>query len=292
MLGELPTPVVSTEWLAAHLGEPGLKAVDASWRMPGMGDAREAYLRAHIPGAAFFPIDEIADRKTALPHMLPDPDQFERDVGALGISDADRIVVYDDAGIFSAARAWWMFKAMGHDAISVLSGGFPRWRSDNPVEQGIPDVARAQYRARPDPRYLADHQTVRQALHDGVAVILDARPSGRFSGLEPEPRPGLVSGAMPGARNIPHSTLLQDGAALKPARELAAIFAAAGVDDKTPVITTCGSGVTAAVLSLAIEALGRAPARLYDGAWAEWGRIDNDRTLFPVAGETPLEPSG
>ena len=290
-LNEFPTPIVSTDWLAAHLGAPRLRVVDASWRMPGKGDARDAYLAAHIPGAVFFPIDEIADRSTGLPHMLPAPAEFERAVGSLGIGERDRIVVYDDAGIFSAARVWWTFRAMGHRDVSVLAGGFPRWRRHHPYTDDIPEVAPAPYRASPDSRYVADDEAVRRAIEDGGAVVLDARPPGRFRGAEPEPRPGLVSGAMPKARNIPHSAVLADGADLKPSAELAAMFAAAGADEGTPVITTCGSGVTAAVLSLALEALGRAPARLYDGAWAEWGRIDNDRTLFPViAGDAPLGP--
>lgn len=215
--------------------------------------------------------------------MLPAPAQFEAAAGGLGICDLDRVVVYDDQGLFSAARVWWTFKAMGHREIAVLDGGLPAWiDAGGAVTHEATAVAAAAYRAKPEPSLVASHAQVRRALAERSSLVLDARPSGRFLGRDREPRPGLKSGAMPGAASLPYSALITADGRLKSAPELAALFAAAGADGSEAIIATCGSGVSAAILSLALEALGRTPARLYDGAWAEWGRIANDPARFPV----------
>ncbi len=279
----LPYPIVEAGWLKAHLGKAGLKLVDASWRMPGQGEAYADYLERHIPGAVFFPIDDIADKSTDLPHMLPRAEEFSRSAGALGISERDRIVVYDDRGIFSSARGWWTFKAMGHVEVSVLNGGLPAWtQSGGPLTQTAAPIAGATYRAAPDMGRVATHEDVRTILQTGAAVVLDARPEGRFIGRDPEPRPGLRKGAMPGARNAPFADFIAEDGRLKSKDQLAQIFASRDVGPSTAVTTTCGSGVTAAIVALALEALGWPPARLYDGAWAEWGKESNDPRRFPA----------
>lgn len=282
---DFPYPLVSTDWLAGHLGEPGLKIVDASWRMPGNPPARGDHERRRIPGAVFFDLDAVADHASGLPHMLPSPADFAAAVGALGISGEHRVVVYDDAGIFSAPRVWWTFRAMGHDAVSVLDAGLPKWmREGQPVEAG---AAAPRPLAYTGPRALAlarSDDDVRAALATRSAIVLDARPAARFKGEAPEPRPGLRRGHMPGARNIPHGEMIAADGTLKPLPELHAIFAAAGVTTDADIITTCGSGVTAAVLALALEAIGVSKVGLYDGSFAEWGRETNDPARFPVAG--------
>ncbi len=282
---DLPFPLVSTDWLASHLRDADLKIIDASWRMPGNPPARADHEKRHVPGAIFFDLDAVADHASGLPHMLPSPRDFAAAVGALGISGDDRVVVYDDAGIFSAPRVWWTFRAMGHDAVSVLDGGLPKWlREGRPVESGA--VAPAA-RAYPDRRARAlarSHDDVRSALSSRSAIVLDARPSARFAGEAPEPRPGLRRGHMPGARNIPHADVIAADGTLKPAEQLRAIFTAAGATQDAEIITTCGSGVTAAVLALALAAIGVSQVGLYDGSFAEWGRETNDPARFPVAG--------
>lgn len=277
-------PLVSTQWLAEHLGEKDVKIVDGSWRMPGQGAAVDNYHEQHIPGAVFFDIDAIADRQTDLPHMLPSPEAFADAVTALGVAETDRVVVYDEKGLFSAARVWWTFRAMGHEKVAVLDGGLPRWLAENrPVttEKTIP--AQTVYTPRPDPALAADADAVRAALSGGDTV-LDARSAERFAGAAPDPRPGVRSGHMPGAKNLPFSSLL-DGDALKPADQLSAIFTDAGIAPETRVITSCGSGVTAAVLSLALEVIGSRAHRLYDGSWSEWGKETHDNDLFPVVAD-------
>jgi len=308
---DLPKPLLSTDWLAANLGSPDLVVIDASWRMPparrrededspvgargdlalsafadgGTGDAYADYLKRHIPGAAFFPIDEIADRTTALPHMLAPAEAFEKAVGAMGVGNRSRVVVYDDQGLFSAARVWWTFRTMGHLEVAVLDGGLPKWIAEGrPVTAEIPRPAMQKFHAAFDPGRLADHRRVQTALA-GDALVLDARPEARFRGAEAEPRPGLRRGHMPGAVSVPASSVMTPDGRLKPPAELRRIFEAAGLDGR-PVIATCGSGITAAILALALETLGRRPAALYDGSWAEWGSIGNDPEEFPVeAGE-------
>ncbi|MEE2691747.1 MAG: 3-mercaptopyruvate sulfurtransferase [Pseudomonadota bacterium] len=280
---DLPVPTVETGWLAANLGASGLIVVDGSWRMPGAGFAREDYERRHIPGAVFFDIDEIADKSTKLPHMLPSPDEFDRAMSDLGIGSHARIVVYDDAGLFSAARVWWTFRVMGHEAVSVLNGGLPKWIAEKrPVEAGAVKRHASTFRSKFRADRVCSADDVRASLVTGDAVILDARPAGRFEGRDPEPRPGLRCGHMPGAASLPHGELVADGA-LKPADELERIFSARGVSGHKPVVATCGSGVSAAVLALALERLGRARHAVYDGSWTEWGDSNNDPARFPVA---------
>lgn len=280
---DLPVPIVETDWLAANLGASGLIVIDGSWRMPGAGFAREDYDRRHIPGAVFFDIDHIADRTSKLPHMLPSPVEFERFMSECGVGSHAQIVVYDDAGLFSAARVWWTFRAMGHEAVSVLNGGLPKWMAEGravdaePVKRH-PSTFCAAFR----PELVRSAEAVRRSIETADALILDARPRGRFEGRDAEPRAGLRSGHMPGAACLPHSELVADGA-LKPVEELEAIFAAGGLAGDAPVIATCGSGVSAAVLALALDRLGRKGAAVYDGSWTEWGDAANDPALFPVA---------
>ena len=263
-------PIVSTDWLAAEMSAPDLRIVAAPFYMPG--DARlpkAEFERAHIPGAVLFDLEQISDHSNPLPHMLASPDDFAEAVGALGISDADRIVIYDHDGLLSAGRVWWNFRVMGHEEVYVLDGGLPRW-----IAEGR-DLASGPVTVRPRtftpvyrPALVRDINQVQQALASGIQV-LDARPRGRFEGTAPEPRPGLPSGHMPGARNTPHAELVENGS-LKSKEALAALFRGEGVDVEQPVITTCGSGVSASIVALAMARLGKWDAPVYDGSWTEW----------------------
>jgi thiosulfate/3-mercaptopyruvate sulfurtransferase len=275
-------PVVTTEWLSKHLGEPDLRIVDGTWHMPQLGrDARAEFAATHLPGAVFFDIDAIADRGTTLPHMLPSPEEFGAAVGALGIGSGDRVVVYDVRGVVSAARVWWTFRAFGHDAVAVLDGGLKKWRAEGrPVESGLPSPARRTFTARRRAELVRDLDAMRANLGSRSAQVLDARSAGRFTGTEPEPRAGLRGGHIPGSLNLPYETLYRPDGTLKPPDELAAAVHTAGVDLGRPIVTTCGSGVTASVLALALHLLGRPDVAVYDGSWSEWGgRAD-----------TPVEP--
>jgi thiosulfate/3-mercaptopyruvate sulfurtransferase len=262
--------LISTDDLAAQLNAPDLKIVDASWHLDGR-DARADFGQARIPGAVFFDLDAVSDHTTDLPHMLPDAAAFAEAAGALGIAASDRIVVYDSQGLFSAARVWWTFRLMGAEDVRVLDGGLPKWRAEGrplasgPAEPPNPTVFTPGRRRGA----VADMPTVLAAL-TGDAQILDARPAPRFSGETAEPRPGLSSGHMPGALNVPFKTVLDADGRLLPAEALRNRFQEAGVTFDRPIITSCGSGVTAAVLTLALAELGQDSA-LYDGAWAEWG---------------------
>lgn len=264
--------IVSADWLQQRLGTPGLKIVDAAWYLPAQKrDARAEYEAGHIPGAVFFDHDEVVDPDSDLPHALPPARVFARLVGSLGIAVEDTIVVHDGPGMFSAARAWWLFRVMGAKNVHILDGGLDRWKAEGrPVTSEPTKIAPNLFEANFDAAKVATLADMRRLVETGEAQIADARPAGRFTGEDPEPRPGMRSGHMPGARNVPALSLSRDGSLL-PAEELQAAFEAAGVDPGRPVVTSCGSGITAAVLTLALESIGRTDARLYDGSWAEWG---------------------
>jgi len=266
------TPIVSADWLRDHHGAPHMKVLDASWHMPASNrDARAEFEDGHIPGAAYFDIDAVSDPESSLPHMLPSAAAFAHDAGALGIANADHVVVYDTVGLFSAARAWWMFRAFGHERVSVLDGGLPAWTaSGGPIDTGPAAPVLATYEASdPSPAVVA-LQEMQEISTAASHVILDARPAGRFTGADPEPRPGLPSGHMPNAISMPFSSVIADDGRLKAPDELRALLGNAGALSGRPVVTTCGSGVTAAVLSLALARIGVTGSSLYDGSWTEW----------------------
>jgi thiosulfate/3-mercaptopyruvate sulfurtransferase len=266
-------PLVTTDWLAKHLGEADLRVVDGTWHMPQLGrDARAEFEAAHVPGAVFFDIDAIADRATTLPHMLPAADEFAAAVGGLGIGSDDRVVVYDTRGVVSAARVWWTFRVFGHDAVAVLDGGLKKWRAEGrAVERGRAALPRRTFRARLRPELVRDLSAMRANLDRRAAQVLDARSAGRFAGTEPEPRAGLRGGHIPGSLNLPYETLYRADGTLRPPDELRSAAVAAGVDLGRPIVTTCGSGVTASVLALALYLAGRTDVAVYDGSWSEWG---------------------
>jgi thiosulfate/3-mercaptopyruvate sulfurtransferase len=268
-----PQLLVSTDWLADHLSAPDLRILDASWYLPTDNrDPRAEFEAAHIPGARFFDIDEIADTQSSLPHMAPPVEKFVARMRAMGIGDGHRVIVYDGAGLFSAARVWWLFRLFGKEDVAVLDGGFPKWRSEGrPVEDTPPPQRDRHFTARRNASLVRDVTQVSATVKLGDAQIVDARPAARFRGEAPEPRAGLRAGHIPGSKNLPHREVLNPDGTLKAPDALRAAFAAAGVDPAKPVITTCGSGVSAAVLSLALERLGNRNHALYDGSWAEWG---------------------
>ncbi|RZJ00590.1 MAG: 3-mercaptopyruvate sulfurtransferase [Brevundimonas sp.] len=264
------SPLISTAELAARLEDPDLRLVDASWHLDGR-DGRIDYEDSRLPDAVFFDLEASSDPDSALPHMLPAPARFAARMGGLGLSDRDHIVIYDTVGVRASPRAWWMFRTMGADRVQVLDGGLPKWRLERrTLEHGPPQpLSPTIFRARLDAQAVADLETVRDQLRVKGQVV-DARSAARFDGQAPEPRAGLRPGHMPGALNLPFDRLLAADGTLKPAAELRSEFERAGVDLGRPVVTTCGSGVTAAILSLGLAVLGR-QSRLYDGSWAEWG---------------------
>lgn len=271
-------PLVSPAWLAERLEAPDIRVIDATWFLPNdTRDAKALYRERRIPGAIFFDIDEIADTESPLPHMLPAPEKFASRMKKSGIGDGTRVVIYDNHGLFSAARVWWTFRVMGHEDVVVLDGGFPAWeRAGYPIETGPPRQRMERHftpRVRAD--LVRDITDVRRAVDAGKTPILDARPGPRFRGEAPEPRPGLKSGHMPGAFSVPSSELVNADGTLKSAAELKTIFASAGADAAQGAICTCGSGITAALIALALARLGRWDAAVYDGAWAEWGGHDD-----------------
>ncbi|HXG79609.1 MAG TPA: 3-mercaptopyruvate sulfurtransferase [Methyloceanibacter sp.] len=268
------TWLTETDELAHELDAPDLVVIDASWHMPSEGrDAYGEYLEEHIPGAIFFDIDEIADTKSSLPHMLPPPEKFSSRMRSMGIGDGSRIVVYDSRGLFSAARVWWMFRVMGVDDVSVLNGGLPKWkREGRPLESGPPrNRTTRHFTARRNADLVRDVSDVKAAIKDKSAEIVDARAPERFAGTAPEPRPGLRSGHIPGAHNLPYGKLLNADGTLKSPREIESLFKDAGVDLSKPVVASCGSGITAGVLALALAQIGHRKTAVYDGSWAEWG---------------------
>ena len=268
-----PQLLVSTDWLAARLSAPDVRVLDASWYLPGENrDGRAEYDRAHIPGARFFDIDEISDKRSSLPHMAPPVEMFVSRMRAMGIGDGHQVVVYDGAGLFSAARVWWLFRLMGKTDVVVLDGGLPKWLAENRETEDMPPVMRDRhFTARRNAGLVRDVTQIAATSKLGDAEIIDARSPGRFRGDAPEVRPGLRSGHIPGSKNVHYKDLLNPDATMKPPAELRRIFTDAGVDLNRPAITTCGSGVTAAILSLALERIGHRNHALYDGSWTEWG---------------------
>lgn len=268
-----PGTLVSTDWLAAHFGGPDLRIIDATWFLPGEGrDARAEYDAAHIPGARFFDIDAIADTRSSLPHMAPPPELFVSRMRAMGIGDGHQVVVYDRSGIRSAARVWWTFRLMGKTDVAVLDGGFAKWQAEGRPVEDMPPVLRDRHMTVSRQAGLVrDVTQVAAASKLGSPVIVDARSAARFRGEAAEPRPGLAAGHIPGSRNLPVDQVLNADGTMKPPEALRALFEGAGVDLSQPVITTCGSGVTASVLALALERIGHRDWSVYDGSWAEWG---------------------
>jgi thiosulfate/3-mercaptopyruvate sulfurtransferase len=276
-------PLVSTAWLAEHLEAPDIRIVDASWYLPGVErDAKAEYAECHIPAAVYFDIDDIADADNPLPHMLPAPEKFSSRVRKLGLGDGVRIVVYDSGSWMASARVWWMFRVFGHDDVAVLDGGLAKWRAEGRPLDNHPILPRERhFTARMNTFLVRDVGQMLGNVKSGRAQVLDARAAGRFDATVPEPRAGLRGGHIPGSLNLPYDRLIDaDSGEMLPADALAAVFDAAEVDRSRPVITSCGSGVSAGVLALALAVIGHPDGAVYDGSWTEWGGRD----------DTPIEP--
>jgi len=270
-------PLVSTDWLAAHIDDPKVKVIDATFKLPGVLPLPiDDYLAAHIPGAVYFDVDAISDHNNPRPHMFPDAAQFARDIGALGISTGDTVVAYDSGSWVAAPRAWWMFLSFGYTNVRILDGGLKKWTQEGrPTHAGKVTPKPGQFAAKFDPSYIRSQAQVLANIDTKVEQLVDARPRGRFEGTAPEPRPESRSGHIPGSRNVPYAELFDaNTGVMKPLDELRKAFASAGVDMTKPIVTTCGSGVSALVLTLALYRLGVRGSALYDGSWSEWGLPD------------------
>ena len=280
-----PKTLVSTQWLAAHLKDPDLRVLDASWYLPGSKrDPFAEYQAAHIPGARFFDLDDVSDHRSDLPHMVPPVEKFMSRMRAIGVGDGHQIVVYDGSGLFSAPRVWWLFKLMGQMDIAVLDGGFPKWQAEGHPVEDLPPILRDRHMmVRRQNQMVKDVTQVSAASKLGESEIVDARSPGRFYGKDPEPRPGLRAGHIPGSKNVFYKDLLKADDTMKSPDELRQVFLEAGVDLDKPVITSCGSGVTAAILSLGLTRMGKTDHSLYDGSWTEWGMFP---TLPIATGKT------
>jgi thiosulfate/3-mercaptopyruvate sulfurtransferase len=277
-----PEALVGTEWLAAHLDDPHVRVVDSSFKLPGITPtAREDYDRGHIPGAVFFDIDDIAEPGTSLPHMIPSPELFARKMEGLGIGGDDRVVVYDSAGLSSAGRAWWMLRLFGHRNVALLDGGLPQWKADGrPLETAVPNPPLRRFTARFDPALVRDKHALLGNLATRREQVVDARAAGRFAGVAEETRPGLRRGHIPGSRNLPYDRVTDPQThRLRDAEALSELFRDAGVALDRPIVTSCGSGVTACALAFALHLIGHPGAAVYDGSWSEWG----------LPGDTPVE---
>jgi thiosulfate/3-mercaptopyruvate sulfurtransferase len=277
-----PDALVSTDWLAAHFRDPGVRIIDSSFKLPGITPtAREDYDRGHIPSAVFFDIDDIAEPDTSLPHMVPSPELFAGKMETLGIGDDDRVVAYDGAGLSSAGRAWWMLRLFGHHDVAILDGGLPKWKAEGrPLEAAAPNPSRGRFTPRFNPWLLRDKKALLENLSTGREQVVDARASGRFFGTAEETRPGLRRGHIPGSCNLPYDQLTNPQTRqLLSAEALTQLFRAAGVELGRPAVTSCGSGVTACALAFALHLIGHQGAAVYDGSWSEWG----------LPGDTPIE---
>ena len=277
-----PEALVDTEWLAAHLDDPYVRVIDVSFKLPGITPtAREDYDRGHIPSAVFFDIDDIAEPATSLPHMIPSPELFVRKMEGLGIGNDDRVIAYDSAGLSSAGRAWWMLRLFGHHNVAILDGGLPKWNAEGrPVDTAAPHPPRRRFTARFDPALVRDKRALLDNLSTPQEQVIDARATGRFEGTAEETRPGLRRGHIPGSRNLPYDSVTDPQThRLRSAGELSALFHDAGIALDRPIVTSCGSGVTACALAFALHLVGHPGAAVYDGSWSEWG----------LPGDTPVE---